>query len=194
MDVLNTKMFWDPARVCCFTGHRSKYLPFDGDRSKQGMKCLVSSLQLYIQEAIEDGYEVFLSGMADGIDLICAEIVHDFIMHENHNVRLIGVLPYADHIKKEMKNFSNRYICTLIINDCADIICLKQDKDRNCYKERNQFMVDHSNRLIGAFDKTLRGTGTRQTINMAKKAGLEQRIISIDENPVFKISGDDYFS
>ena len=49
--------------------------------------------------------------------------------------------------------------------------------DRGCMLRRNRYMVDHSSRLIAAFDGTL--GGTMYTVTYAMKQGTEVEIIDI---------------
>lgn len=183
-------VFWNRQKACCFTGHRNKDLPFGGNRDKQGMKCLVSSIQLYIEQAIRDGYDTFISGMAEGVDLICAEIVHNLISRNGMKLNLICAVPYKGHGNKELSSPVDKYIYSMIIQDCTKVIYTSEAKIRSCYKVRNQFMVDNSSRIIGVFKDKVTGSGTLQTINLAKKAGLQMEIIYLDRNPVFYISDD----
>ena len=170
--------------TCCFTGHRSRDLPFRGDIKKRGMRCLKSMLDYFIEEAYADGYRTFISGMADGIDLICAEIVYG--MRESGQfpgINLVCAVPYIEQEEEISQPFS-RHIYNEIIDGCdeRDMVGVKSDKER--YRLRNQFMVDRSSRIIGAYRFKKRGSGTLQTINMAKRGGLELKIIDMDKNPV----------
>ena len=51
-------------------------------------------------------------------------------------------------------------------------------------------MVENSRRIIGVIKDENTKSGTFQTINMAKKAGLELNIIYLDKNPVFYLSDE----
>ena len=53
---------------CCFTGHRP-------DKMTLGEKEIKPMLEKAIDEAIEDGYVTFITGMAMGVDIWAAEIV-----------------------------------------------------------------------------------------------------------------------
>ena len=177
----------EKASCCCFTGHRSRDLPFFGDRDKQGMKCLISNIQLAVENAVDDGYKTFISGMAEGTDLICAEIVHNLIHRKGFDIKLIFALPYNNQGLRELSEPLDRYIYSMIIESCDNIVYVCDSYRKDCYRLRNQFMVDNSSRIIGVFKRKLRGSGTLQTINMAKAAGLELNIIDLDSNPVFYI-------
>ena len=183
---MSEQISWNIKKACCFTGHRNRDLPFGGNRNKQGMKCLVSSLQLFIENAVDDGYDTFISGMAEGIDLICAEIVHNLITRKGFDIKLICAIPYKNQGAIELSSPLDQYIYNLVIQDC-ETIYVSDKKSSDCYRKRNQFMVEHSSRIIGVVDSDKRRSGSFQTINMAKKAGLEQKILYINKNPVFFI-------
>ena len=51
-------------------------------------------------------------------------------------------------------------------------------------------MVENSSRIIGVIKEKPFGSGTLQTINMAKRAGLEMKIISLEKNPHLYIDTD----
>lgn len=176
--------------TCCFTGHRSRDLPFGGNLHKQGMKCLVSSLQMLITEAINDGYKTFISGMSDGVDLICAQLVLEAARSERYGqIRLVCALPYAQQYR-EMVSALDKYKYSLLLNDCDEKVVVSVAGNRDRYKLRNQFMVDNSSRIIGLLKEKKCGSGTLQTVNMAKRAGLEMKIISADRNPQLYVDTD----
>ena len=56
------------SKICCFTGHRP-------DKMEQGEKEIKLLLEKAIDEAIENGYVTFITGMAMGTDIWAAEIV-----------------------------------------------------------------------------------------------------------------------
>lgn len=172
-------------KTCCFSGHRNRDLPFEGNRAALGMRNLVSSLQLEIETAINEGYDTFISGMADGIDLICAEKVHELIEY-GKRIRLICALPYAEQIR-EMTSGRDRYIYR-ILTARYPCVAVSLGYHKNCYKERNRFMVDNSSKLIAVMKHKENGSGTLQTVRMAERSGLETHIIRLDgNNPAFYI-------
>lgn len=187
---MSNKVSWNIEKTCCFTGHRNRDLPFSGDRSKQGMKCLVSSLQMYIEKAVNDGFDTFISGMAEGVDLICAEIVYNLITRKGMNLKLVCAVPYKDQGTKELLNPIDQYVYSMISRDCTNVVYICDKKSRDCYQKRNKFMVENSRRIIGVIKDEKAKSGTLQTINMAKRSGLELNIIYLDKNPVFYLSDD----
>ena len=53
-------------RCCCFTGHSHDKLNMPEHELREALKC-------EIEAAIEDGYDIFISGMARGVDICAAE-------------------------------------------------------------------------------------------------------------------------
>lgn len=186
---MDKQVSWNIEKACCFTGHRNKDLPFSGDRNSQGMKCLVSSLQMYIEKAVKDGYDTFISGMAEGTDLICAEIVHNLITRKGMNLRLICAVPYKKQGAKELLNPLDQYVYNMLIQE-SEVVYVSDTKARACYQKRNRFMVENSQRIIGVFKESKTRSGTYQTIKIAQQAGLEMNIIYLEKNPVFYLSDD----
>lgn len=81
-------------KTCCVTGHRS--IPSDQTEAvRQG-------LEQAVRQAVKDGYTAFISGFADGVDLMFAEIVSQ-AMQENPKVKLIAALPYRKRLETLQK-------------------------------------------------------------------------------------------
>lgn len=192
MEIIGVMDFYtDKYTTCCITGHRKRDLPFGGDLHKSGMKRLVSMLHLSIKESYDDGFRTFISGMAEGVDLLCAKIVYEMIARgEMPEAELVCALPYREQAK-ELADPLDKYVYSMIFSGCSRAVVVSEREDRDRYKLRNQFMVDNSTRVIGAFKQKKGGSGTLQTINMAKRAGLELKIIKLDENPVLYIDDGD---
>ena len=178
------EFYTDPAVTCCITGHRNKDLPFGGDESKAGMKRLLSMLYLKITEAYKEGYRTFISGMAEGVDLQCAKIISELISRgEMPGAGLVCAIPYKEQ-SDELKRTIDKYIYSCVLSQCAQAVVVSERKNKERYRLRNKFMVDNSTRIIGALKNKKSGSGTLQTINFAKKAGLDMKIIMLDENPL----------
>jgi len=63
-------------KTCCFTGHRPKALPWGYDENDMRCVSFKSNIRFTVENLIvENGYEKFISGMAMGADIICAEVV-----------------------------------------------------------------------------------------------------------------------
>ena len=80
------------------TGHR--YLPDDFDRIK---------LKIYLGQIAENGYEIFLVGMAKGFDLECFSVLTE-LKNGGKNVKICAVIPCSDqtlnYTEEEKKLYS----------------------------------------------------------------------------------------
>lgn len=145
----------------CFSGHR--LLPL-GDRLEKLKKLLKNELNT----AIADGYTTFLFGGAYGFDLLAAEAV--LSLQETYPVHLCAIVPYegqcADWSVEQQSLYAN------ILSQCNEVITLQSQCDAQCYKKRNQYMVDHSNRLICYWNRNPR-SGTAQTMGMARRGNVQ---------------------
>ncbi len=176
---------FDIDKTCCFTGHRAAKLPGGGDREFAGMKRLESTIEVMIKDLAENaGIRYFITGMANGIDLICAEAVIRLKSTICYDLELICAIPYLGQMN-EMKSPREQYIYTMIERNSLMSIVLADGYYKDCYKERNKFMVENSSHLLAVYKPSLGSSGTLQTINYAKACGLKIKMIDLDSNPQF---------
>ncbi len=71
---------------CCFAGHRPERLEMPESE-------IISGLKKKSRQAIADGFQTFISGMARGVDLWAAEIILMF-RDEGAAIHLICASPY----------------------------------------------------------------------------------------------------
>ena len=159
VEIISAEEFYtEKASTCCFTGHRRRDLPFGGDISKQGVKNLISTIHLLCHEAYGRGIRTFITGMAEGSDLICGSVIMDMMHSEDHS---------------------------LLLKMASAVVVTGDIGDSGRYRRRNQFMVNNSSELIAIYKEKQRGSGTLQTINMARHRELDIHIIELDRNPQF---------
>lgn len=166
---------YDRSKTVCFSGHRQEKLPDNGDPWSLKMKTILSMLYFAVHQSIEEGYDTFIVGGAKGIDLFAAECVYQFI-HQKKNIRLIVALPYPEFGRNYKGN--DLYMRGNALAEAEKVINVCDKYSRNCYSKRNQFMVDHSSRLIAVVADMQSGTG--QTIRYAENAGLDLKIINAE--------------
>lgn len=153
-------------RRVCFTGHRPEKLNISEKEVKE-------RLRVAIKKAIDDGYVTFISGMARGVDMWAAEIVIEE-RKKNDNIKLICAPPYDGFEKSWSFLEKHRYNTILKKSDYIKYVC--EHYSRQCFQIRNVWMVDHSARVIAAYNGE--SGGTRNTISYAKNKGVEiQNII-----------------
>lgn len=70
----------------CFTGHRPEKLTRSG-------RAIRKDLEIEIRQAVADGQNVFITGMARGVDIWAAQIVLK-LRDEGQSVKLMCACPY----------------------------------------------------------------------------------------------------
>lgn len=146
--------------VACFTGHRPNKL----NLSEAEVKALLNKA---IDDAISKEITVFITGMAEGVDVWAAEIVLEK-KKENEAVKLICALPHTGFEKRRSEEEKEKFNHIL---ENADLVKLINDHYfTGCYQVRNKWMVDQSALLIAVFNGE-KG-GTKNTIDYAKKCGV----------------------
>jgi len=143
-----------------FTGHR---------RIDYRQRSIIKSrLTSAIIDCYEHDIRNFVSGFAQGFDMIAAECVAE-LKKVYPEIRLIAAIPYAGHGRTLFGHSRLQYDRLLA---CADrkIVLGEHYYDR-CFLDRDDFMVNHSSRLIAYYDGRERG-GTFYTIRKAGKQGI----------------------
>ena len=159
---------------CAFTGHRPKSFPWGYNESALGCILLKEVLTAQISALAEQGVTDFLSGMAQGVDLWCAQIVLD-LRKTNPALKLHANLPCEGQESKW--SVSAREIYHSILEQADEVVYVGQEYSRGCMLERNRYMVDHSSILLAVYNGAYR-SGTGMTVRYAQKLGRE--IIVID--------------
>lgn len=154
---------------CCFTGHRPEKLGLPEEQVKVALK-------KEIQTASQEGYSVFISGMARGVDLWAAELVLD-LRDRGEAVRLICAVPFPGFELRWEPGWRETYQSVLKRADLVQCIC--DQYSEHCFQLRNRWMVDHSSRVIAVYNGT--GGGTRNTLEYAEAQGVLIRRIPCGE-------------
>ena len=144
-----------------FSGHRPEKLGIGEKESK-------IKLRVAIQKAINDGYTTFISGMARGIDMWAAEIVIEE-REKNNSIKLICASPFEGFEKSWGFDEKQRYNKILKNADYIKYVC--SHYSLQCFQIRNVWMVEHSARVIAAYNGE--SGGTRNTVRYATRKGIE---------------------
>ena len=158
----------------CFTGHRPKSLPWSYDETKESCVLFKSVMASIIEKAIVNGYTHFITGMALGIDMICAEIVLE-LKKKYKNVILECAIPCIGQEKKWSASQQERYKKIIHKADLVNFIS-KAEYTKNCMNERNNYMVENSDVVIAVWIGMPSGTGN--TVRMAKVLGKKVRVVN----------------
>lgn len=148
-------------RRVCFTGHRPEKLNLSENEVKD-------KLRNAILKSIGDGYTTFISGVARGVDMWAAEIVLEE-RKMNDSIKLICASPYEGFEKSWSFAERHRYNTILGKADYVKYVC--EHYSRECFQIRNVWMVDHSARVIAAYNGE--SGGTRNTVRYATSKNIE---------------------
>lgn len=152
-------------KTCCVTGHR--------DIPAEGVGHIKKSLEQEVDRAISDGFTCFVSGFADGVDLLFAEIVAEKIA-KNPALKLIAAIPYRRRLDTLQKSERTKALIDL----CAETYIAAEEYHPSVYAKRNRYMVERSDRVIAVYDGREKG-GTVGTIRLAHTMKKELREIAV---------------
>lgn len=150
---------------CCFTGHRPEKMTVPEP-------VVIEGLEKEIRQTIADGFTVFISGMARGVDIWAAEIVLR-LRSAGQPLRLICVSPYRGFESRWSPDWRQRYNAIIGTADLVRFICPFYSRD--CFQRRNEWMVDHSSRVIAVYNGE--AGGTRNTIQYAERNGIQVKMV-----------------
>lgn len=120
-----------------------------------------------IQQAIADGYTTFITGMAYGVDIWAGQIVVR-LRKSNPALHLIAVVPFRGFEDRWSSDWKRAYQELLEQADLVKYIC--PGYNAGAYQRRNEWMVDHSSRVIAVFNGE--PSGTKNTIEYANKQAV----------------------
>ena len=115
----------------CFTGHRPEKLT-------QPESVIIQGLETAIRQAIADGKNVFISGMALGVDIWAEEIVLR-LRDEGQEIKLICASPYKGFERGWSSEWQLRYNTVLEAADLVRFICSRYS--RSCFQIRNEWII-----------------------------------------------------
>lgn len=160
--------------TCCFTGHRPDTLPWGEDETALSAQACQEQIREKILLLVEDGYQYFISGMAQGIDLMAAEMVLT-LQKEGVPIELCCAVPYRGQQENFPIKDKIRYHDILDVAD--EVLILEERYKKNCLLKRNEYMVDRSSALIAVYNQNRSG-GTYYTVRYALKKGCALYMIN----------------
>lgn len=154
--------------TCCFSGHRPEKLPWGTDEASAGCVKLKKKIYDAAEALYRAGIRHYICGMARGCDMYFAEAILR-LRSEHPDITLEAAIPCETQARDWNETERNRYF--RIAHMCDYETLLQSVYTRDCMVKRNKYMADRSSILIAVYDGTL--GGTMQTVNYAKKQGLE---------------------
>lgn len=146
---------------CCFSGHRPEKLSM----SEREVKAW---LDREIDRAVRDGYTTFMTGMAMGVDIRAGQLVLAK-KRTNPSLHLIAVTPWPGFPLRWKDDWRAAY---RQVWENADLrVVISDEYYDDVFRKRNEWMVDHSSRLIACYNGA--AGGTRNMIAYAESRGIE---------------------
>ena len=146
-------------KACSFTGHR-RIKP-------EHLSGLAGLLRRAVSYAYGVGVRTFFAGGAVGFDTLAArEIIRFRLTHPD--VRLVMLLPCVEQAEGWSARQRDDY--EYVLRQADETVYVSQEYTADCMKRRNAELVRRADMLI-AYASNMR-SGTGQTVNFAKKAGV----------------------
>ena len=160
-------MTMDITKSVAFTGHRSERI------LQVRMLYLYLDIVSQVKRLYSLGYRYFLSGMAEGFDLLAAQVVAD-LKTEYTDIRLIAVVPF--HRQSDRYRPGNKPLYNRIMKTADETVILREDYCKGCFHHRNDYLIDNSEIVLAYWDKQPYG-GTYYTVGKARM--MNRNIINL---------------
>ncbi len=172
--------------ACAITGHRPKSFPWKYNETAPDCVLLKETLAAQIRLLADSGVTDWLSGMALGVDLWCAQIVLS-LKEKNPALRLHCILLCEGQEVKWPKAEQEQYHS--ILKRADEVVYVSRDYHPDCMLERNRYMVDRASILLAVYNGTYR-SGTAMTVRYAKEQGTKIMIIDPISRVISSMGGD----
>lgn len=161
-------------KTCCFTGHRPERLPFQSDEQHPDCIRLKERLMQEMERLVdEEGVTHFITGMALGIDQICAELVLE-LKESNPQITLECAIPYEEQAARWTVPQRERYFDLIVRSDKENL--LQGAYSADCIRKRDRYMVENSGYVLAVWDGVARSE-TGQTVRYAREKGRNITIL-----------------
>lgn len=155
---------WLKRKTVAFTGHRTNRIAkFSIDRQRLFISVAHDTWSAIEDFCIKKGYHTFLSGMADGFDIIAAEEVLR-LKKEYPYIRLKCIIPFKGQADRYPDDYKQRY--DTILAQADEVITLSEHYFEGCFLHRNDYLLEHSAQLLAYYDRIPAG-GTAYTVYRA---------------------------
>lgn len=171
-------------KKCCFTGYRPQKLAYLKEETSKEYQRLYRLLTKLIRAAIDEGYDYFISGFAEGVDLMAAEIVLQ-LKNDGFDITLEAALPAMN--QTEYWDDYQKGVYYVLLDKADYRTCVEQKMTKYSCLKRDAYMVDQSDLVIAVFDG--QKGGTAYTLKCAKEKQRNLWIIDPLQYTVSKEEG-----
>ena len=162
----------EKCRTVCITGPKPEKLPDSGNRNSQVIRSLKSVLYKAMLDCTQEGYNCFITGFTEGVELWAGEIVLDF-KAQNKNVKLVVVSPYKDYISRFRS--AEKFLAGNITLKADQIVHISEKYTGKCMNQRIEYMIARSGKLIAVVPDSKARKGA--AIKYAESSGIITHII-----------------
>lgn len=158
----------DTSQTVAFTGYRPEKIK----KSQPDNDFLFAEIQARLLSAIhslaERGYKTFLSGMAEGFDLMAASAV---LLARNSfpEIELICVVPFPEQAQRFEPFWKDEH--ARVIKEGGKLITISNQYHSGVFHRRNDYLIDNSSVLVCYYHG--QPGGTHYTVGCARLCGME---------------------
>lgn len=169
-------MILNKRKSCAITGHRPEKLKLS--ITDQEFIRFEEKIEQCITYLIENGVTTFYIGMARGADIWVGNVIVKLKQNNFKNLQLISIIPYEQQCSNWSEKDKECYYN--LLEQCDVSVILASEYYENCYRDRNELLIRLSDCVLAVvFDEINGRSGTRMTLNMAEKAGLNRIILDV---------------
>ena len=140
----------EQVKTLAFTGMRAHKLPWGTDEGAPACLSLKIAVKALLAGLIElENVRRFISGMAMGVDMICAELVLE-LKACYPDIALVAAIPYRDQDMLWPQEQRERY--ARILPQCGEIHVISEEYTDDCVEIRSRWMVDECDLLLAVWD------------------------------------------
>lgn len=155
--------FWLREKTISFSGHRTERMTRNSPNAKNLLINIGLDAYNAITELCKRDYHTFLSGMANGFDLIAAEEVLNAKKTFPY-IQLKAVISFKGQADRYSEADKQRYNAVLAQAD--EVILLQDEYSDRCFLRRNSYLLENSAYLVVFYDCNPTG-GTAYTLRHA---------------------------
>ncbi len=160
------------SKRCAFTGYRPMKMPFGYDEESPLALDFRRRLRETIEVLILMGFRHMISGGAQGMDIMAAEIVLSF-KKEFSDLTLEMAVPYEKQAASWSEDYRARW--QRCIDEADMVTIVSHEYTKQCLFARNRYMVQQADLLLACYDG--KEGGTKMTVDYAKRSGCRVCII-----------------
>ena len=156
-------------KTCAFTGHRPSKMPWGKDENSPEGVLFKFRLRESLDYLIGKGYVNFLSGGAQGFDMMAAEIV--LSLRETYPwIKLTMVCPWNGQADRWPDDQQQRW--RHILEESDQVIYTSGSYEKGVFFHRNRYLVENASLILAAYNGDSQ-SGTGMTIRYAHKRGVK---------------------